>query len=64
MPVSGNVSKLTFYWRLSVTNQVFIFVRAHLPEEEVAETHLSGGADEQIRIGRIIAVQALIEQRL
>lgn len=47
-----------------ICDKFFIIVRAHLPEEEVAETHLSGGTDEQIRIGRIIAVQALTEQRL
>lgn len=39
-------------------------VKPHLPQEEVTEAHLSGGADEQVRIGRVAAVQALAEQGL
>lgn len=35
----------------------------HLPKKEVAEANLSRCADEQIRIGRVIAVQTLTEQR-
>lgn len=35
----------------------------HLPKKEVAEANLSRCADEQIRIGGVIAVQTLTEQR-
>lgn len=46
------------------TSQTSVTGGAHLPQEEVAEAHLSRGADEQVRIGRVAAVQALAEQRL
>lgn len=46
------------------TSQTWVTGDAHLPQEEVAETHLSRGTNEEVRIGRIVAVQTLAEQRL
>lgn len=37
---------------------------SHLPKEKITESHLTRGADEQVRIRRIVAVQTLIQQWL
>lgn len=46
------------------SDRVSVRCSQYLPEEEVTEAHLPGGADEEVGVGGVAAVQTLAEQSL